>query len=185
MKLGADIRRGMCTGGQRRIRLAGKRESESDRVGAGEMEPTNAEDRLALARFVTHRIEKLHITRKELAEKSNVSAATLREIEHPRKPRVLGRRILEPISKALELPKDYLFREAYLPSSEASDPVVQDMMKALAPYLEKIDAIPGLQQDVAAIKVILGAKFDIIHEDGSPDTDRPDSCHSRAAEEGL
>ena len=179
----------MCAGEQRRIRLAGKREgeseSESDRVGAGEMEPTITEDRLALARFVTDRIEKLHITRKELAEKSNVSAATLREIEHPRKPRVFSRKVLEPLSKALEMPTDYLFREAYLPPSEVPDPVVQDMMKALAPYLEKIDAIPGLKQDVAAIKVILGAKFDIIHEDGSPDTDRPDSCHSRAAEEGL
>jgi hypothetical protein len=38
------------------------------------------------------------------------------------------------------------------------------MMKALAPYLEKIDAIPGLQRDVAAIKVRLGMKVDIIHE---------------------
>lgn len=155
---------GMCVGEQRRIRLAGERESVSDRVGAGEMEPTITEDRLALARFVTDRIEKLHISRRELAEKSKVSTATLREIEHPRKPRVFGRKVLEPISKALELPADYLFREAYLPPSEAPDPVVQGMMKALAPYLEKIDAIPGLQKDVAAIKVRLDAKVDIIHE---------------------
>ena len=165
MNLGADICRGACAGEQRKIRLAGKRESESDRVGAGEIEPTITEDRLVLARFVTARIEKLHITRRELAEKSQVSTATLREIEHPRKPRVFGRKVLEPISKALELPTDYLFREAYLPPSEAPDPVVQGMMKALAPYLEKINAIPDLQKDVAAIKVRLSKKVDIIYED--------------------
>jgi transcriptional regulator with XRE-family HTH domain len=165
MNLGADICRGHRRGEQRRIRLAGKREGESDRVGAGEMEPTITEDRLTLARFVTARIKELHITRRELAEKSKVSTATIREIEHPRRPRVFGRKVLEPISKALELPTDYLLREAFLPPSEGPDPVVQGMMKALAPYLEKIDAIPGLQKDVAAIKVRLGMKVDIIYED--------------------
>jgi hypothetical protein len=64
---------------------------------------------------------------------------------------------------ALEWPPDYLVRAAYRPSSEATDPVVQDMMTALAPYLEKIDAIPGLQKDVAAIKAGLGIRADIVY----------------------
>jgi hypothetical protein len=38
------------------------------------------------------------------------------------------------------------------------------MMTALAPYLEKIDAIPQLQADVAAIKADLGIAVDPIHE---------------------
>jgi transcriptional regulator with XRE-family HTH domain len=129
------------------------------------MEPAITEDRLALARIVTARIEELRITRRELAEKSKVSAATLREIEHPRKPRAFGRKVLEPISEALKWPADYLVRAAYRSPSETPDPVVQGMMKALAPYLEKIDAIPGLQKDVAAIKVGLGMTVDIIYED--------------------
>ena len=37
-------------------------------------------------------------------------------------------------------------------------------MVALAPYLEKIDAIPGLQADVAAIKIDLGIMVDSSHE---------------------
>lgn len=145
--------------------MAGKREPKSGQADDGEAKPTITEDRLALARIVTARIKKLHVTRKALAEKSGVSAATLREIEHPRKPRTFGRKVLEPISEALEWSPDYLVRATYLPSSETPDPVVQGMMKALAPYLEKIDAIPALQKDVAAIKVRLGMTVDIIHED--------------------
>lgn len=64
---------------------------------------------------------------------------------------------------ALGWPPDYLVRAAYRSSSEATDPIVQDMMKALAPYLDKIDAIPGLQKDLAAIKVRLGIRADIVY----------------------
>ena len=144
--------------------MAGKRESASGRADEGDAEPAISEDRLALAKIVTAQIEELHITRAALAEKSKVSAATIREIEHPRKPRTFGRKVLESISEALEWPPDYLIRAAYRSSSETPDPVVQGMMKALAPYLEKINAIPGLQKDVAAIKVGLGMTADVIHK---------------------
>jgi hypothetical protein len=59
--------------------------------------------------------------------------------------------------------RDYLIRAAYPLSSEATDRIVQDMMAALAPYLEKIDAIPGLQRDVAEIKADLKIRADIIY----------------------
>ncbi len=144
--------------------MAGKRESESDRTSEGQEELPDAEDRLELARIVTARISQLRITRKELEKRSGVSVATIREIEHPKEPRKFGRKVLEAISEALEWSPGYLVRVAYQSSSEAPDPIVQAMMTALAPYLEKIDAIPGLQADIAAIKAELGSPVDSIHE---------------------
>lgn len=144
--------------------MADKRESESDPASEGQKPLVDAQDRLELARIVTARIAQLRLTRKELERQSGVSVATIREIEHPKGARNFGRKVLEAISEPLELPPGYLVRVAYRSSSEAPDPMVQAMMTALAPYLEKIDAIPGLQADVAAIKAELGIAVDPIHE---------------------
>ena len=143
--------------------MAGKRESETGQADKGREEPVFTEARLVLARLLTARIEELHITRKEIERRSKVGTATIREMEHPRVPRTFGRDVLEPISVALEWPPDYLVRAAYPLSSEAADRIVQDMMAALAPYLEKIDAIPGLQRDVAEIKADLKIRADIVY----------------------
>jgi transcriptional regulator with XRE-family HTH domain len=144
--------------------VAGKRESDSDQASEGQVELADEDDRLELARIVAGRIAQLRLTRKELEKRSGVSVATIREIEHPKRPRKFGRKVLEPISRALEWPPGYLVRVAYRSSSEAPDPIVQAMMTALAPYLEKIDAIPGLQADVAAIKADLGIRVDSTRE---------------------
>lgn len=143
--------------------MAGEQASESDRGGEGQ-EEADAEDRLELARIVSARIAELRLTRKELEKRSGVSVVTIREIEHPKGPRKFGRKVLEAISEALEWSPGYLLRVAYRSSSEAPDPIVQAMMTALAPYLEKIDAIPGLQADVAAIKADLGSAVGSNHE---------------------
>jgi transcriptional regulator with XRE-family HTH domain len=151
-------------GEPRRVLVAGRRESESDRTGEGQEGLVDAENRLELAMAVTDRIAQLHLTRRELEKKSGVSVATIREIEHPKGPRNFGRKVLEAISEALDWPPGHLVRVAYRPPSETPDPTVQAMMTALAPYLEKIDAIPQLQADVAAIKADLGIAVDPIHE---------------------
>ena len=143
--------------------MAGKRESETGQADKGREEPVFTEARLVLARLLAARIEEIHITRKEIERRSKISTATIREIEHPRVPRTFGRDVLEPISVALEWPPDHLVRAAYPLSSEAADRIVQDMMAALAPYLEKIDAIPGLQRDVAEIKADLKIRADIVY----------------------
>jgi transcriptional regulator with XRE-family HTH domain len=143
--------------------VAGKRESESGPVGQGQAEPVITEDRLLLSRLLSARIKELHITRKEIERRSNVSTATIREIEHPRIPRTFGRDVLGPVSEALGWPPDYLERAAYGSSAKAIDPIVQGIMAALTPYLEKLDAIPKLQQDVAAIKADLNIRADIIY----------------------
>ena len=145
--------------------MAVERESESGQAGKGQEKPAITEDRLILARLLSARIEELHITRKEIERRSKVSTATIREIEHPRRPRSFSRDVLEPIAEALGWPPDHLVRAVYRTSPEAIDPIVQEMMAALAPYLAKIDAIPGLQQDVAAIKASLAIRADIVYPD--------------------
>jgi transcriptional regulator with XRE-family HTH domain len=152
-----------ASGEQGRILVAGKRESETGQADKGREEPVFTEDRLVLSRLLTARIEEIHISRKEIERRSKISTSTIREIEHPRVPRTFGRDVLEPISVALGWPPDYLVRAAYPLSSEAADQIVQDMMAALAPYLEKIDAIPGLQRDVAEIKADLKIRADILY----------------------
>jgi transcriptional regulator with XRE-family HTH domain len=152
-----------ASGEQGRILVAGKRESETGQADKGREEPVFTEDRLVLSRLLTARIEEIHISRKEIERRSKISTSTIREIEHPRVPRTFGRDVLEPISVALGWPPDYLVRAAYPLSSEAADQIVQDMMAALAPYLEKIDAIPGLQRDVAEIKAGLKIRADILY----------------------
>ena len=146
--------------------MAGERERESDRTAAGRPGLVDPEDRLELARLVTARIEELRLTRRELEARSGVSVATIRQIEHPKGRRDFGRKVLDAISKALGWPPGYLVRVAYRSSSETPEPIVQAMMAALAPYLEKIDAIPGLQADVAAIKIDLGITIDAGREVG-------------------
>lgn len=143
--------------------MAGKRESETGQADKGREEPVFTEDRLVLSRLLAARIEEIHISRKEIERRSGISTATIREIEHPRVPRTFSREVLEPISVALDWPPDHLVRAAYPLSSEATDRIVQDMMVALAPYLEKIDAIPGLQRDVAEIKADLQIRADIVY----------------------
>ena len=143
--------------------MAGKRENETGQADKAREEPVFTEDRLVLSRLLAARIEEIHITRKEIEKRSGISTATIREIEHPRVPRTFSRDVLEPISVALDWPPDYLVRAAYPLSSEATDRIVQDMMAALAPYLEKIDAIPGLQRDVAEIKADLKIRADIFY----------------------
>jgi transcriptional regulator with XRE-family HTH domain len=152
-----------ASGEQGRILVAGKRESEAGQADKGREEPVFTEDRLVLSRLLAARIEEIHITRKEIERRSGISTATIREIEHPRVPRTFSREVLEPISAALDWPPDYLVRAAYPLSSETTDRIVQDMMAALAPYLEKIDAIPGLQRDVAEIKADLKIRADIFY----------------------
>jgi|SRR5579859_4510902 transcriptional regulator with XRE-family HTH domain len=154
------------TGEPGRVLVAGKGESESDRTGRGQEGLPDSENRQELAKVVAGRMAELHLTRIKLAELSKTSVATIREMEHPRKARDFGHNVLEAISKALGLSPDHLARVAYRPPSPAPDPIVQAMMVALAPYLEKIDAIPRLQADVAAIKADLGITVDSIHEVG-------------------
>lgn len=149
--------------------MAVEGERESDQGVGGEEGAAAEDDRRELARLVTARIAELHLTRRELQARSGVSVATIREIEHPRGKRNFGRQVLDALSGGLEWPPDYLVRAVYRSSPEAPDPLVQAMMAALAPYLEKIDAIPGLQADVAAIKTSLRITLDSGHEgNGGP-----------------
>lgn len=141
--------------------MAGNQQSRNGGVGEGKAVREITEDRWKLAGLITDRIEERHFLRKEIAAKANVSPATLREMEHPRGPRNFGRIVLESVSGALGWSNDYLMKEVYPASPQGDDPVVKSMMKALSPYLEKINSVPRLQKDIEDIKVRLGMKADV------------------------
>jgi hypothetical protein len=61
----------------------------------------------------------------------------------------------------VEWAPSYLARATRRRSPEGADPIVQEMTAALAPYLEKINAIPELRKDVTDIKVGLNIRPDI------------------------
>lgn len=162
--------------------MAGKRVSEGSRVGESQTGPVITENRLRLAQIVTPRIRELGLTRKRIEKISGVSVSTIREIEHPKEPRAFSHEVLESLSVALEWAPDHLVRVAYPSSSEAPDLIVQNMMTALTPYLQKIDAIPGLQEDVSAIKTHLGIKVDIIHKKDDGPTTIVNAAHTHLTE---
>jgi transcriptional regulator with XRE-family HTH domain len=62
----------------------------------------------AVAEAINTRLEELDMTQQELAVKSGVSTATLRELQHNRNPRKRSTRLLEAVSKALRWPAGHL-----------------------------------------------------------------------------
>lgn len=142
--------------------MAGKRERESDQASEDRKQSAPTERQLEFGRMVTARIDELGLARKEVAEISEINASTIREMERPRTGRKFGHTVLAAVSEALKWPSDYLFNAYYPPPPGIPSPVAQEMMTALGPYLEKINAIPELQKDVAAIKDRL-SNIDPIH----------------------
>jgi hypothetical protein len=112
--------------------------------------------------MVGARIKQLHLTYDEVEELSKINSSTIRAMVRPLTDRKFGRTVLVAVSKALGWPPDYLISAYYPPPPGELSPVTQEMMTALGPYLEMINAIPDLQKDVAAIKARL-SKMDPIH----------------------
>ena len=67
-----------------------------------------ADDWVAVGKAITARLSELGITQLDLAAKSKVSPATIRELQYNKLPRRRNPRTLEAISDALEWPVDYL-----------------------------------------------------------------------------
>lgn len=139
--------------------MAGEQENESGQAGNGGGGRVFPDHRLKLAKLVKDRREELHVTWKEIATRAEAGESTVREMARPTRQREFGYELLGKVSKALEWSPDHLAKKAYQPS-EATDEIVQGMMTALTPYLEKIDK---LQQDVAEIKAGLSIRPDVVH----------------------
>ncbi|QWF79767.1 XRE family transcriptional regulator [Amycolatopsis sp. CA-230715] len=65
-----------------------------------------------VASAITTRLAELEMTQQELANRSKVSTATLRELSHNRNPRRRSDRLLRAISVALQWPSDHLAQVA-------------------------------------------------------------------------
>jgi len=67
-----------------------------------------ADDWVAVGKAITARLDELGMTQLELAAKSKVSPATIRELQYNKLPRRRHPRTLEAVSTALEWPAEYL-----------------------------------------------------------------------------
>lgn len=100
-----------------------------------------------VARVVNDRMAKLGINQRELAEKSGVSLATVRKIQHGAG-EGRNRSTLANISRALGLPDDHLWR------ASAGDPPAAGPGEDMAVIR---DELRELNSRVAAIEARLGA----------------------------
>jgi transcriptional regulator with XRE-family HTH domain len=88
-----------------------------------------ADDWLAVGKAIATRLDELGMTQLDLAAKSKVSPATIRELQYNKLPRRRHPRTLEAISTALEWPADYLNDvvtggKPKLHDDESDDPVL-------------------------------------------------------------
>lgn len=115
----------------------------------------------AVAESVNARMAETRMTQMELASRSGVSLATIREIQHNHKPRRRHPRTLAAISQALDWPPDQLERvlrgeishtgEARGPLTE--DPVMAELRaihKELRHVSDRLDALERSADDDAS-----------------------------------
>jgi hypothetical protein len=130
-------------------------------------------DRLELARVVSERMEelaKLGITQADVAAKARCGSSTIRNMQYGKGSSHYSNGLLTRVSVALDLPSECLVKAFYpaargeLAAPSDDEIVTRKVMAQFAPYLAKIDAIPELQRDVAAIKASLNGVVDAIHE---------------------
>lgn len=107
-------------------------------------------DWAAVARAVNERMRELGISQRELAERSGISPATLREIQHGTN-RQRSRSTLAAISRALRWPEDHLRRISV--EGQANEPTAEDapalagLREELAELRQRVEAIESrLQQ---------------------------------------
>ncbi|SEG90218.1 Helix-turn-helix domain-containing protein [Thermomonospora echinospora] len=107
-------------------------------------------DWAAVARAVNERMRELDITQRELAERSGISPATLREIQQGAN-RQRSRSTLAAISRALRWPEDHLRRvstEGQVSESTAEDaPALASLREELTELRQRVEALESrLQQ---------------------------------------
>lgn len=106
----------------------------------------------AVADAINGRLEELGMTQRELAERSGVSVATLRQLQHNNRPRRRNPRTLEAVSVGLRLPLDYLARvleggDAEPPADAGSLRVaVTELRDEMTQLRGRVDAIEKSQR---------------------------------------
>ncbi|SDP88044.1 Helix-turn-helix domain-containing protein [Actinopolyspora xinjiangensis] len=101
----------------------------------------------AVAEAINTRMEELDLSQQELATRSGVSVATLRELQHNKNPRRRSARLLAAISEGLRWPSDYLAKLAE--GEDANEPTAGPALDALREVREEL---AELRQRVAALE---------------------------------
>ena len=101
-------------------------------------------DSAAVAKVVNERMQERGITQRELAERSGISVATLRKIQHG-VDQARNRSTFANISRALSLPEDHLWRVwsqgATSTESDADMPAVEELRRELAELRRRVSVI--------------------------------------------
>ena len=102
----------------------------------------------AVASAVNDRMHERGLTQRELAERSGVSVATLRKIQHGT-PQARSRSTLANVSRALGFRDDYLWRITMDAPAAAHGPAdtsaIDDLRSDLAELRKRVDAIEARQ----------------------------------------
>jgi transcriptional regulator with XRE-family HTH domain len=150
------------------------------KVRASRKGPESEVDRAGLAVVVSERLAELGrdgVKRAEAARRARCGVSTLRNMENGTGASHYGHELLKRVATGLGLPEDRLVKVFYppLPRDPASlagaEVTVQQVMSRLAPYLAKINAIPGvqtgitgMQRDFEGLQERLKGMADDVHE---------------------
>lgn len=123
--------------------------------------PESEVDRGNLAEAVSDRLAVLSregVNQGQAAQRAGCGISTLRNMQNGTGTSHYGHALLTRVAKGLGLPEDQLVKAFYPPvprdpafSSDA-EVMVQRVMSQLAPYLAKIDAIPGMQTGISGMQ---------------------------------
>ena len=113
-----------------------------------------ADDWVAVGKAITTRLDELGMTQLELAAKSKVSPATIRELQYNKLPRRRHPRTLEAVSTALEWPAEYLNdvlvgKKAKPHEDERSDPVLGVLDEIKDQLMEIRTRLAAVEQQLA------------------------------------
>jgi hypothetical protein len=149
-------------------------------------------DRAALASVVRPRVDELirqGATRAEVAVRAGCGESVLRSMANGTGGNYFSVSLLSRVADNLGLQRKLLVNAFYPPAphnpklpSEAEQ-TAQQVMDRFAPYLAKIDAIPEMQKDIAAIKERMTGMDDAIHEVNSTLTSFVDISRTHPTEQ--
>jgi len=151
-----------------------------------------AEDWVAVAEAITRRMRELKMSQRDLAVHSNVSVATIREIQRHRIKRRRNPRTLESLSESLGWPRQHL--DAVLNGRLPQDPAELagddgDLRSRLEQLEQRLGTIVDVMRRIdAKIDIIIGHRHDTALDDtagpgaaGPGDLGQDGAGHGRAA----
>jgi transcriptional regulator with XRE-family HTH domain len=123
-----------------------------------------AEDWVAVGEAIIERMSELNIKQKELAARSKVSTATIRQIHNRTGGHRHSPRTLEAISEALDWPSQYLGNVLYgLPQKEVTAQVTGE-----ATLQSLSEGVKQLLYKISVLEQRLGNVTDVIYDSDSP-----------------